>query len=499
MGEFGELARGVLKSGRNLLPVIAVVALFQAVVLREIPEGVLPVIAGLALVAVGIGLFLRGLELSVFPVGRSLANAFAEKGSLPWLLAFGFCLGFAAVIAEPALIAVAHKAQTVSDGLIQAWTLRIVVAGSVGAVVALGILRAVLNHPVHWYLIGGYLLLVPVTYLTPPEVTGLAYDAGAVSANIVTVPLVAALGIGLMASLRGRSVLADGFGLVALAVFAPRVAVQIYGIVVYAFEPGALAGYTGAATAPLPADDGRAGHAALVLLATDLLRILGNLLPIVAVVLAFQLLVIRRPLLHPHRLAGGFLFLVAGLFAFTEGLHLGLFPIGEHLAAGLAGAGSAVFLYLFVFLLGFAATLVEPALIAVAQRAGTLAPRRLHPPLIRGLVALGVGLGLGVGTVRLVTGWPLDHVLVFTVLGLMLLTLLAPRDLVGFSFDLGGIATSDVTVPVIAALGVGLAVALESDDVLLDGFGLVALASLYPIGVVLLYSIFTRAAPSERH
>lgn len=498
MNELQLLLHGFFRAGRNLLPVIAVVALFQWLVLREIPTGIVPVLAGLTLVAAGIGLFLRGLELSVFPLGRSLSHAFTAKGSLNWLLAFGFCLGFAAVIAEPALIAVAHKAQAVSDGLVQAWTLRLVVAGAVGLVIALGILRAVLNHPVHWYLLGGYLLLVPITYLTPAEVTGLAYDAGAVSSNIVTVPLITALGVGLMASLRGRSALADGFGLVALAVLAPRIAVQLYGIVVYAIEPSALAGYVPAdAPLTLPAD-GRTGPGTVSPLLGDLLRILSNLLPIVAVILVFQLLVIRRPLLHGHRLAGGFLLLLAGLFAFTEGLYLGLFPIGQHLADGLTGPGAGVHLYVFAFLLGFAATLVEPALIAVAQRAGALAPDRLHPPLIRVLVALGVGLGLTVGALRMTIGWPLENVLAFTLFGLMLLTLLAPRELIGFSFDLGGIATSDVTVPVIAALGVGLAIALESENVLLDGFGLVALASLYPIGIILLFAIVTRAGRIPR-
>jgi hypothetical protein len=492
MNELHALLHGFFKAGRNLLPVIAVVVLFQLLVLREVPSGIMPALAGLALVAVGIGLFLRGLELSVFPLGRNLSHAFTAKGSLSWLLAFGFLLGFAAVVAEPALIAVAHKAQTVSDGQVHAWVLRLVVAGSVGAVIALGILRAVLNHPVHWYLLGGYLLLVPITYLTPPEVTGLAYDVGAVSSNMVTVPLIAALGVGLMASLRGRSPLADGFGLIALAVLAPRIAVQLYGIVIHAIEPSALAGYAPAESAPMFVPEDRSDSGTPSLLINDLLRILGNLLPIIAVILVFQVLVIRRPLSHGHRLAGGFVLLLAGLFAFTEGLHLGLFPIGQHLATGLAGPGAGIYLYLFVFLLGFATTLVEPALIAVAKQAGALAPDRLHPPLIRTLVALGVGLGLVVGALRITIGWPLEHVLVLTLFGLMLLTLHAPRDLVGFAFDLGGIATSDVTVPVIAALGVGLAVALDSENVLLDGFGLVALASLYPIVVMLLYAILTR-------
>jgi hypothetical protein len=118
-----------------------------------------------------------------------------------------------------------------SGGLIQAWTLRLMVAGPVGAVIALGILRAMLNQPVHWYLLGGYLLLVPITYLTPAEVTGLAYDAGAVSANIVTVPLVTALGVGLAVTLGSNNVLLDGFGLVALASLYPIAVILLYAII----------------------------------------------------------------------------------------------------------------------------------------------------------------------------------------------------------------------------------------------------------------------------
>jgi len=139
-----------------------------------------------------------------------------------------------------------------------------------------------------------------------------------------------------------------------------------------------------------------------------------------------------------------------------------------------------------------AGLVLVPAGIAVAQRAGAVDPVRLRPTLIRNLVALGVGLGLIVGAVRITAGWPLEHVLTVTVFLLVGLTLIAPKELVGFSFDFGGIATSDVTVPVITALGVGLAVALGSQDVLLHGFGLVALASLYPIAVMLLHAAWTR-------
>ncbi len=472
------------QSLRNLLPIIAVVALFQVTLVRSWPDGWLPVLFGLLLAAAGIAFFLRGLEGAIFPLGRSLANEFAQRGSLPLLLLFGFSIGFAAVIAEPALIAVAAKTAAVSDGTIHATTLRLLVAFSVGLAVVVGLWRAIRRQPIHYYLLSGYGLLLVITWLTPPEITGLAFDIGAVSANLVTVPLLVALGIGLTGSLKGRGALADGFGLAALVVLAPRIAVQLYGVMVFSGDPETLAAVTQVYQEPLQ----EASRGVLAGLFSDLIGILAALLPILGVILVFQYLILRRRLPHPQRIAGGFLLLVIGLFLFTEGLFVGLFPIGEHMARELGGIERTLWVLLFVFLLGFAATLVEPALIATAERAAVLDPARLHSRVVRGVVAFGVGLGLTLGVARLLLGFPLEWLLGGVVALLLPLLLLAPRDLVAFCADLGGIATSDVTVPVITTLGVGLAIAFGG-DALLDGFGLIALASLVPVLCMLLYAM----------
>jgi hypothetical protein len=220
---------------RNLLPIILVVGIFQFLIIRQVPEQWLPMGIGLLVVVLGVALFLQGLELGIFPIGKNLSNEFARKGSLPLLMVFGFCLGFATVIAEPALIAVATQAETISQGRIHALTLRLLVAFSVGLVVALGIVRILLGHSLHWYMIIGYLVVVTVTFFSPEEIVGLAYDSGGVTTNIVTVPLIAALGIGLAVSVRGRNPLMHGFGLVGLAVMVPMISVQLYGIIVYRF------------------------------------------------------------------------------------------------------------------------------------------------------------------------------------------------------------------------------------------------------------------------
>ncbi|WP_035590548.1 DUF1538 domain-containing protein, partial [Halomonas sp. KM-1] len=292
--QFKDFLHALAHALRNLLPIIIVVLAFQALLLREWPEGGLSMALGLLIVALGVALFLQGLELSIFPVGKRLANQFARRGSMPLLMLFGFAIGFSAVIAEPALIAVAEQAAMISEGRIDALTLRLIVASSVGLVMALGVFRVILGHPLHWYMIVGYVIVVMVTFFAPEEIVGLAYDSGGVTTNIVTVPLIAALGIGLAASIRGRNPLVDGFGLVALAVMVPMISVQLYGILVYA-DPGTLAG--GAEVLRAEAD--AAPPAGWVTMILDLFGMLRDVLPIILVILFFQYAVLRHPLASP--------------------------------------------------------------------------------------------------------------------------------------------------------------------------------------------------------
>lgn len=167
-------------SFKDLLPIIVVVAFFQIAIIQTIPENLFSISIGLCIVALGLALFMRGLDIGIFPIGEGLAHDFARKGSLFWLLAFSFFIGFATTIAEPALIAIANKAALISEGKIDALYLRITVALSVGFAIALGAMRILLGHPIQFYIIGGYILVVAVTFIAPQEIIGLAYDSGGV-------------------------------------------------------------------------------------------------------------------------------------------------------------------------------------------------------------------------------------------------------------------------------------------------------------------------------
>lgn len=223
----------------DLAPVLGVVLVFQVVVIQKPLPDSFRLVAGTLLTVLGLTLFVRGLELALFPLGESMAYAFARKGSLLWLLLFAFALGFATTVAEPALIAVAAKAAEAASlgGLIAATDeqryalgLRLSVGVAVGVALVIGVIRIIKGWPLHWVMIGGYLVIMVVTLVAPPEIVGVAYDSGGVTTSTITVPLVTALGVGLAHSIEGRNPLVDGFGLIAFASLTPMIFVMLYGV-----------------------------------------------------------------------------------------------------------------------------------------------------------------------------------------------------------------------------------------------------------------------------
>lgn len=235
-------SKALLGSLRDLLPIILVIAFFQFFVLQQAPDDVLQIFIGLIFVVLGLTFFIFGLEQGLFPIGESMAHAFAKKGSVFWLLSFAFCLGFGTTIAEPALIAVAEEASEIaaqagiiemSEQAMEAYAdgLRYTVAFSVGVAILLGVLRILLNWPIHYMIMAGYLLVIVMTGFAPDEIIGIAYDSGGVTTSTITVPLVTALGIGLASSISGRNPMIDGFGLIAFASLLPIVFVLAYGVV----------------------------------------------------------------------------------------------------------------------------------------------------------------------------------------------------------------------------------------------------------------------------
>ncbi|GLX79529.1 membrane protein [Thalassotalea insulae] len=226
----------------DVLPILSIILVFQLVVIRKPIPRLKQVGFGFIYVLIGLALFLLGLEKALFPLGKMMAEQLTAPSFIYddqtadiihwshyiWVYIFAAAIGFSTTIAEPSLIAVALKAEEVSGGAIHANNLRISVAIGVAIGIAVGSYRIVAGHPLHYYIIAGYLVVVIQTMFCPKLIIPLAYDSGGVTTSTVTVPLVAALGLGLASTIEGRSPLIDGFGLIAFASLFPIIAVMAY-------------------------------------------------------------------------------------------------------------------------------------------------------------------------------------------------------------------------------------------------------------------------------
>jgi len=239
----------------------------------------------------------------------------------------------------------------------------------------------------------------------------------------------------------------------------------------------------------------------IILILRKLRAAVIDLVPIIAVVVFFQSVVIRQPFPQIGEVIFGFVFVVIGLMLFVEGLEIALFPIGETMAYALAKKGSLLWLMIFAFALGFSTTVAEPALIAVTKEASIISSGAgliensqktmdLYALGLRLTVAFSVGLAIVIGVLRILKGWPLYYLIIGGYILVMLMTIIAPEEIIGLAYDAGGVTTSTITVPLVTALGVGLASVIKGRSPLVDGFGLIAFASLLPMIFVMAYGLF---------
>jgi hypothetical protein len=235
-----------------------------------------------------------------------------------------------------------------------------------------------------------------------------------------------------------------------------------------------------------------------------LIATVRDILPIAAVLVTFQLFVLRRPLPNPKRMLLGFTYVFAGLVLFLAGLEHAIFPLGKTMAAqltapgflGLTGADDPLardpwayfWVYVFAFAIGFSTTMAEPALIAVAIKARELSAGAIDAWGLRVAVALGVAMGISLGAYRIVAGTPMHHMMIAGYVLVVVQTLFAPKIIVALAYDSGGVTTSTLTVPIVAGLGLGLAESVPGRSPLIDGFGLIAFASLFPMITVMGYA-----------
>lgn len=234
----------------------------------------------------------------------------------------------------------------------------------------------------------------------------------------------------------------------------------------------------------------------------DLLKTCQDVAPIAAIIIGFQVVIIRKPILHPLQTLIGFINVLIGITFFMDGLRMALFPLGELMATQLTtpeflgiSADTTIadwrdyfWVYLFAWSIGFATTLAEPSLLAVAVKAQEISGGAIRAWGLRLAVSMGVAFGIALGAFRIVNGAELYFFIIGAYILVIIQTLLAPKVIIGLAYDSGGVTTSTVTVPLVTALGIGLASTVPGRNPLLDGFGLIAFASLFAVIAVLTYA-----------
>ncbi len=489
---------------RAVLPLALYLAVFQMVVLQRSVADAAVIGGGLMAVMVGLMLFMEGLKLGLMPFGETIGDLLPRKSPLPVVLVIVFLLGVGVTFAEPAIGALQAAGALVSadkapllSALLREWSgaLVLVVGIGVGLAALLGTLRFIYGwslKPLIYASVAPTLLLTVYCHFDPElrKVIGLAWDCGGVTTGPVTVPLVLALGIGVASAVgTGASTLA-GFGIVTLASVFPIAGVLLLGLYVASVSSSQAVVQAVAASAAEPAwYETTPG--------LEIVMAIRAIVPLV-VFLMFVLKILLKEKIREDTIVNyGLTLAVLGMILINLGLTYGLAMLGDQAGGLVPGAftrieamgesplygfavGVAVAV-LFGWLLGFGATLAEPALNALGMTVETLTNGAFSKSLLLYSVSVGVGIGIAVGVAKIIFDFPLTYLLVPGYAVALLLTALSSEEYVNVAWDSAGVTTGPVTVPLVLAMGLGFGKAVGA----VEGFGILAAASLFPIMAVL--------------
>jgi hypothetical protein len=502
---FGEQLRAVV-------PLALYLALFQAIILRQSVLGSLGISLGLFAVIVGLMLFMEGLKVGLMPFAEMLGTELPVKLKLGTVVVVAFIIGAAATFAEPAISVLQSAGASVSSqdapllhALLNRYSLALVLAVAVGVGFAtiLGVQRSLRGwslKPLIFATLVPTLLVTIYAYVDSTgqveRIIGLAWDCGGVTTGPVTVPLVLALGIG-VAHAANRDDGFSGFGVVTLASVLPILMVLILSIVLL---------HTGGAEAPESAAVVTPDEATTSGLMAAGLAVLGAaraVLPLCLLLIAILVWLLKTPIPTRTITFYGMALALVGMAVFNLGLTFGLGALGEQVGHIMPAAfqnqpaiqGSPIYdsamgkglALLFAFFLGLGATLAEPALRALAMTVENVTNGAMERGTVIGAVSVGVGVGITVGVAKIIWGFSITPILLLGYGILLVLTVFSSEKFVNVAWDSAGVTTGPVTVPLVIALGLGLGQASG----VVEGFGILAMASLFPIGSVLIMGLLS--------
>ncbi len=505
---------------RAVVPLALYLALFQLLLLHEAVSDATVITAGFVAVILGLMLFMDGLKLGLMPFGEVIGHSLPKKSTLPLVLVIAFLLGIGVTFAEPAIGAL-QAAGSIVDvekapylyAMLNHWSGALVLAIGVGVGLAavLGTLRFLKGWSLKPMI---YLTLIPTLGITAyvmldPHVSrilGLAWDSGAVTTGPVTVPLVLSLGVGIAAAASKGGSSLSGFGIVTLASLFPVTAVLLLGI--FIAQVSTPSEIIAAARSVAISVDGPAWYAL-----TPFAEIIGGLraiVPLVVFLFLVLIFILREKLQDSGIVTYGLVLAVAGMIIFNLGLTYGLAKLGAQ-AGGLIPSAfspisavphSPLYVYslgiavalLFALVLGFGATLAEPALNALGITVENLTNGAFKKSLLMYAVSTGVGIGIALGVLKIIYGIPMAYMILPGYGLAVLLTALSSEEFVNVAWDSAGVTTGPVTVPLVLAMGLGFGNAVGS----VEGFGILAMASIGPIVSVLATGLWVRIAAGRR-
>ena len=511
----------ILDQAKAVLPLAIYLGLFQLLILRETVSDALIISGGLVAVIIGLMIFMEGLKVGLMPFGEALGTSLPAKASLVVVLLIAFLLGIGVTFAEPAIGALQEAGSLVDVtkapylyALLNEWSLTLVlsVGAGVGLAAAIGTVRFIYGWSLKplIYITLAPVLLVTIYMATDSQlstVLGLAFDCGAVTTGPVTVPLVLALGIGIAnAAGKGGDSL-SGFGIVTLASLFPIIAVMSLALYVSSqFTPEQIISAASVSATSM----GDVGWHQV----TPGLEVVGGvraIVPLVIFLLIVMVVVLREKVPSPNTIFFGIFLCVLGMIVFNLGLSYGLSKLGGQ-SGGLVPAAftqidsvasSPLYMFslglfialAFAWLLGFGATLAEPALNALGTTVETLTNGSFKKSTLMYAVSLGVAFGISTGVAKIIFQIPIAYLLIPGYLIAIALTIASSEEFVNIAWDSAGVTTGPVTVPLVLAMGLGFGKAIGA----VEGFGILSMASIGPIVAVLGTGIYVRWKVKRRH
>jgi hypothetical protein len=504
---------------KAVLPISAFLFIFQLAVLRQGIDDAIGITLGLVVVILGLMFFMEGLRLGLMPLGEIIGATLPQKAHMWVIIVFAVVLGISVTLAEPAIATLkqagagikAVSAPLLYDLLNDKSTILVGSVGlGVGIATSLGVYRFARNWSLKVLLLPTLSLALILTVLLQimgdetRAMIALAWDTGAVTTGPVTVPLVLALGLGVSAILGKSDTGMSGFGIVTLASLWPVIMVSTLGLVLF------LTSSYISPEAAIAADAASAGTAApvvgyLELMRTSMMAALQAIIPLTLLLMFVQRIVLREPIRDFTQIVVGIVFCIAGLLLFGLGLSTGLVVLGDQVGSNVPAAFAPprelygdvpgrIIAIAFTFVLGYGATMAEPALNALGMTVEEVTAGAFKKALLIQAVAVGVSLGLSAGMAKVMFDLPMTYILVPPYILLILLTLISDEKYVNIGWDSAGVTTGPITVPLVLAMGLGIGTAVGVPD----GFGMLAMASIGPILSVLLMGLYvSRFSPVE--